>query len=970
MSGLNDSSFLSSHYRQYKKDTEYIAGWLAENAQRAGYRLSNEQNDDTKAPSTQRLKGKARKEARNAAKATADGPKQASSPKYLIKVGDFVPMAHTIYDHNPRPQVPAVLGRLFERAIATRQKANQWFAQASHNEEDDESGKQHEYFVNVLTEAYEILRPLTEEAAEGKKAIRRENIKLKNDEVPLTNQFSHLKVEDDKEEEEANREEEKALDEEEAHLPPVMDVELEQDEAEIESDFFFAIQGFLQNLADMREVIKGAWDQYLDGRLELVSVALFMNTAIDLVRHAEGELDISLKRPRKYADTKRFPVWTLPALLYIHAHPQMAGGGDRLHDQEMLLQFITPTAMVEGARGEGCIHFDFTLWPVYSGMRYYVWWVFDYKRPKMYAPKVNPSVFDPVGGAPDVMLRTLDVMYQFRTWTVDGHLGYARDEITRGVMHIFKEREIPLWTTFGVRLYLDMEDQLGTTGREKVYQELQNIMREKMDEYDDYREWKGPFKNSAHDGVDKTMRSIFKDLKHAALEEHHEEEVKANALRGGIFKFDLLLQLHKAGFRVEWNSADICLLGHLYMAGRLLYPDSAAWPDMEFLLYSQDPDYLFFGGIPKTLDEAHRKVELALGHSKRGGNIGKRRQGNYDLKTKGQRLFRDQSELTEIFLDRISGHAKTNESVDVAVKKLSHTLADKDKRVDLARQLNFNTEDLDNLLETTNFYFEQKEGPTRLLRHMRTWLEGNNIDLFFDWHRMNRTCGDIWRDIRDSLNDDKYWDYRFWRENAVVMTSNILERAAIDEAHAKGKLKLDDENFALQLRTAYQVIQKHIRAPSTTDLGNGKSWGGDACLARLLHYTSESADTFLGNTGRNIHTLYAHWLKEDIATSSVFRVVMKAISDRVTRMTHQFVGIQGLLSADEVKDINEGLEKVKKGMNAAMLRTIEARFASLDALMEMFDRQAEMIRMYGDPFADSDDDDDEVEEEEDVLSRD
>ena len=232
-------------------------------------------------------------------------------------------------------------------------------------------------------------------------------------------------------------------------------------------------------------------------------------------------------------------------------------------------------------------------------------------------------------------------MYQFRRWTINSHLGYARDEITRGVMHIFDKHEIPVWTTFGIRLYLDMEDQLGTLGRARVYEELQNVMREKLDEYDDYREWKGPFRDSAHDRVDKTMLSIFNDLKHAALEKHHEEEVKTNALGEGIFKFDLLLQLHDAGFKEEWTSADICLLGHLYMAGRLLYPGSPAWPDMELLLYSQDSNYLFFGGIPKTLDEAHRKLEFAFGNSKRGGNTRKIRPGHQDLKLKarGQCFF-------------------------------------------------------------------------------------------------------------------------------------------------------------------------------------------------------------------------------------------------------------------------------------------------------------------------------------------
>jgi len=75
---------------------EYIAGWLAETAQRARY-----QRDVNLIPSAQqaaatRLKGKARKEARNAAAGS-----NASAATYRINVGEFVPMAETIANRTP-----------------------------------------------------------------------------------------------------------------------------------------------------------------------------------------------------------------------------------------------------------------------------------------------------------------------------------------------------------------------------------------------------------------------------------------------------------------------------------------------------------------------------------------------------------------------------------------------------------------------------------------------------------------------------------------------------------------------------------------------------------------------------------------------------------------------------------------------------------------------------------------------------
>jgi len=77
------STFFSSNYRQYKQDTEYIAGWLAERAKKAGYKRCP-QPQQQQQPTT-RLKGRARKEARDAAAA-----KKTVAATYLINVGEFV----------------------------------------------------------------------------------------------------------------------------------------------------------------------------------------------------------------------------------------------------------------------------------------------------------------------------------------------------------------------------------------------------------------------------------------------------------------------------------------------------------------------------------------------------------------------------------------------------------------------------------------------------------------------------------------------------------------------------------------------------------------------------------------------------------------------------------------------------------------------------------------------------------------
>ncbi|KAF1940620.1 hypothetical protein EJ02DRAFT_423835 [Clathrospora elynae] len=105
-------SFFSSNYRQYKKDTEYIAGWLAETAQKTGYNRSGDPVLPRPPPPPQQpatgVKEKSRKEARNPPAACTKGkagievrtPPAASTndsaATYRINVGDFIPMAEAM----------------------------------------------------------------------------------------------------------------------------------------------------------------------------------------------------------------------------------------------------------------------------------------------------------------------------------------------------------------------------------------------------------------------------------------------------------------------------------------------------------------------------------------------------------------------------------------------------------------------------------------------------------------------------------------------------------------------------------------------------------------------------------------------------------------------------------------------------------------------------------------------------------
>jgi hypothetical protein len=127
------------------------------------------------------------------------------------------------------------------------------------------------------------------------------------------------------------------------------------------------------------------------------------------------------------------------------------------------------------------------------------------------------------------------------------------------------------------------------------------------------------------------------------------------------------------------------MMAHLYPASRLLDPEAPAWPDMEYLLYQQGSEGLSIGGLPRTLDESHRKCNVAVGQSTLG--FGK---NNTYQELKTTRPIIDTSLLSPIFTNRSFGWATTTASADDLVKRLNNTSRSPKYLLTLARQLNKN----------------------------------------------------------------------------------------------------------------------------------------------------------------------------------------------------------------------------------------------------------------------------------------
>ncbi|KAF2441426.1 hypothetical protein P171DRAFT_434127 [Karstenula rhodostoma CBS 690.94] len=813
MSATLDIGFLASTYRQYKKDTEYIAGWLVETAKIVGFRLNKV--EPSVPVESLRLKGKARKEAKEAARARLGA--QNSGSEHHIRASDFVPIAEAIAAQPKKVKVPSALLTLFGRAIKARKQAQAWYKSAKLEDEG------HSHFIQILARVQGILRPLVPSAKAPSKAKA-----ASSKSEGIENRFSKLTVEEAADT--ASNGEADLV----AKLTPVVLAEIEQSEDELEEEFFFAIHLFLKGIHEIQDVVQEAWFKRQDFDMDPMNAALLANTAIDLVRRAEGEFDLLLKRPTKYPANK-FPVWSLPALLYYHYHP--------FPDDVNIRDVVLPTNVnikVE-EKSYDKLHANWCFWPVYTGLRFCVNSV---KKSKFVL--ANEEELASIGSktVKDIK-RTYDLAKEFRIYTSAYNRFWAQDEVTRGMKLMFTKSEIPIWVTFGMQILLDIQDIMDYSmgegkGFNLPYNHARTILDNVMVNWKESGEWEPPFPwLFGKDSNSEDARFICNDAMdryHDLLEHQDIPAVEFNPIRCGLLKYDVYSMLHEYGQRLEHYGGFASVLAHVYNAGKLLYPNDPAWPDMEYLLSQQDPNYIFYGGLPKSLHEADRKCYLAFGQKMKPANHEKKRFAFNNV----TRTFRETSLLNPVLSPRMTGwNDHTTESVDKLANSLNTILCDEASRDRLARQLAASREWVESNISfrRTMRLFEDipAQGPPVLLRDLSLFLEGELQEVLYDWVSLYRICGDIWKDILAELSSDPKLEQHM--ENPGL-GYQVLRLAAEDEAK-HGKILVDNPDFAPQLRKVWRCIQNAIQKqsprtfPHPTEAGS-KGWFGDDCLGELM----------------------------------------------------------------------------------------------------------------------------------------
>ncbi|CAD6592576.1 MAG: hypothetical protein ASARMPREDX12_006252 [Alectoria sarmentosa] len=630
-------NFLQSNYQTYKEDTNFIVKWLAVKAKQCGYPtdLLSPPDPLTSLPEpvrpSQRLKGAARKKAKNAAKEDTAPVKDPDSlvdaPRYTIKVKDFTALAEYIARFTkPVVKVPAALVKVLDRAIDLRQQHNTWSQGQAESEplvDVKESNETHAYFLGILERTREILKPrmpaelIDDFVSKPSSAVTGQEKSGVQTDGQIKNMFSNLDIQEPSQTFLDAPDAERATDK---HVGLQPDYEAEKIQSLGEQ--YLAAHCLFQDVRNIRSFLRQLWASYRDGGLSLVAVSITTNTAIDFVRSIEQDF---LQRFPDKSDYESIMKFFYGVQCVHRGHdPNSKQQVDDLFNFEvydLAEEVMLPTYIVleslQRIVTPGVL-------PIYKPGHFGVRDMRTEWTKKSAREKVHDDRLVLMEAFPDLMLMTM----------ITSKSPLAEDELLRGIRQMAPGKIIPLWLVFAAQCFLDAQHMLGrdvVRGHAELEQTVnairastkQNVLKfhqslriETWPRQNDFQfseilrvieEW------IQHDMVADKLKAI----KIAATLPPPEpfRLLRQYPLLCGLFSFAIQIKSQELGidFVNAWGS--IMYTGHLYNAARQEKLLPKAWKDMELLIALQSTETFFVGDPPKDSEAYLKRFLLSMGYS-------------------------------------------------------------------------------------------------------------------------------------------------------------------------------------------------------------------------------------------------------------------------------------------------------------------------------------------------------------------
>ena len=448
---------IQSTYKTYKQDTNAIATWLATKAKQCGYSadLLGQDKAGTSsqaAPSSTRLKGRARKQAKNAAtkghvpgpgtSATSDEPKP---PVYTIKVKEFITLADFIVGSGKQTvQVPEALAKALDRAIRLRK---QYSSGAGDSTESDES---HAYFLGVLEKTREILKHrmppgMINDRLTKTESNANEDIETLNQDADpneqVRNIFESLQLEEPSQEF-LDAPNVKPVDRT-TSTPPRYEAEAVQT---IEEEYI-AAHCLFEDVRHIRRFVCQLWTNYQEG-MDLIAVSVTINTAIGFIRDMEQDLVQRFPSMTEYESiVKTF--YSIQCLTRGQNPSSKQRPGDIINmavydlaEDVMMPTFILLNSLQDVIQGGYA--------PLYKPGH------FGYRNTSTPWKRKTPR--EKLQDDKLVMMEAFPDLFLFADMTTKSTL--AEDELIRGIRQMGPGKDVPLWLVFAGQSFLDAQHEL------------------------------------------------------------------------------------------------------------------------------------------------------------------------------------------------------------------------------------------------------------------------------------------------------------------------------------------------------------------------------------------------------------------------------------------------------------------------------------------------------------------------------
>ncbi|KAI9737302.1 MAG: hypothetical protein M1818_005835 [Claussenomyces sp. TS43310] len=828
-----------STYDLYKQGTAHVVQWLAATAAACGFTRDEETNVQEK---KKKKKGSSNGKGRGKAKS-----KQASGAplagKQVVSISDLPELASFIAQKTSNLETLPGVVKVLKDVILQRRQWSQVFT--SQDQATLNSNQRHAHFVGVLEKVYHLLQaaigvPKDKSSIldQDEKEEKPSNETMARD---LSNLFAVLEVEEcaDIDQDPAPNTSTQAA--APPQRPPVT-YELEDDADE--EEIWIQIYAFFNDFIDVRNHVRKSWQDYASGLLDLPSVAVTTNVALEILQRAEVELKAAVSKNHQELNK-----YENIAMLVMLAEAHSLGVDPDVRHQEgdiinmelvksanltcmstyVLLSSFLPVLQA------GSVPY---MKPGFLGQ-------LDLSgRPKSWRQQFDQDKIALLEFLPDICL----LRYRGAELPVT-------DELSRGLLEMMSTKHIPIWLVLGCRLWLDIGQmmidynaaaaaaigaQLGVTMGAKgsatgialgqlrvtgahVYKTLRDYLR--FSEGMSLETWPQQndqvFRNIISETQEWIIQDFFATMQTKYMKTHASFQqmvvrpysfLSRHPLLCGLMQFHLNMRMQEAGTTLAnaWGSLPAVM--HLYNAVKQESPgnDFPLWEDLEAVIRIQGKERIFIGDYPKNAKEYLNRFCLLMGVSATNFAINRQETtpGQAKLKAakRGPRQATDISDVNRAFRDQYLFQPGRSDVTFHRVEKLLGPIKDSKGK---------------NSQASTKKSVTQPLTPVPFLSSLQDCVQADILALNINYVSLHMCCFDLLRDVHVKLDAyfKKYIGGEYLeKENQLPFLVGYIFSIAVGSSRTAEALKISEPSTSSTLLSAGDVVKGYVEKEGSREL--------------------------------------------------------------------------------------------------------------------------------------------------------